>query len=547
MNINRNFTIKKHHFLLILFIIIIIANIIYILPKLNDSPVPSKWSVGIDWGRYYIVNNGIIYSSSEPTLTWQSNIKNYGSVDLLPKIYFALINIITGVDKFPDDLRFHYSFAWVGTLFLPLIIVYFYTYVSKQESKKINYLDFLLLYLFAMFPLASSLDPVSGNTNGSGIARAFFTFVLIMFLIIFSEGKKNSKRMIVFILLLISFFNYYHTWIYYIMIYFVSIFLITASKKKEQYIISLTTLGIVLFLTTAIYYNIKLFEEPITLIRFFPKILENFPAVLYTAKVNSKYLGYESFNSGYSYLQFINSILIILICTAYFYIYTKLRKPKCYENMLFYYLIAQVGIALGLFIWDGLLGIYSRIFESLVYITMLFSAYILVKSTINMKYIIRCILLLSVLIATTSYLYPPAESNWQLTDEEFTGIKFAGNHIPNNSYIFSDFRLGTPLIYFNQLGITTIDSLYDSPNITENILSKCYYNVLKPESILDTVINSKSYFVLISSRQTNVYLIDPSLTRFKKASSDFQEKWNNEEGFSKVYSSKYVEIFNRNA
>lgn len=543
----NNFSITRHHFVLLILLLIIIGNLIYIYPKLGDSPVPSKWSVGIDWGRHTILDTGHIYTNNDETaLTWQSNIINYGSVDLLPKIYFAIINLVTGTVTFPDDLKFHHAFPWVGTLLLPIIIMYFYKYVSKEESRDISYLDCSLLFLFVMFPLASSLDPVSGNTNGSGIARALFTFILSILLIIFNEKKKNSLNVLLFIVLLISFFNYYHTWIYYLLIYLISILIISAFRKNERYIASLAILGIVLFFSTAIYYNFQILQEPLTLIKFFPQILENFPSVLYTAKVNSEYLGYQTFNSMYSYLQVINSILIMGISMIYFYTYVKQKNPKSYENILFYYLIAQAGIGVGLFIWDGVLGIYSRIFESLVYITMLFSAYLLIKSDNRLKNVIRCMLLLAAIITVFSYLSPPVESNWQLTDEEFIGIKFAGEQIPNDSYIFADFRLGTPLIYFNQLGIVTIDSLYNLPNVTDEILLKCYYRVSEPETILDEVINSDSYFFMTSFHQTEVYLIDPSLTRFKQANINYQEKWSHERAFCKIYSSEYVEIFARN-
>jgi len=190
--------------------------------------------------------------------------------------------------------------------------------------------------------------------------------------------------------------------------------------------------------------------------------------------------------------------------------------------------------------------VYSRAFESLIYVTLLFSAYLLNKCDFKLRNILRVILLISVFISVYSYLNQPVESNWELTKEEFRGLSFAGENIPNYSYVFSDFRLGTPLIYFNQQGIITIDGLHNLPNVTDDILCRCYYNVSKPEIILDSVIASDSYFVMISSHQTEVNVIDTSLTRFKKASLDFEEKWSQEKSFSKIYSSKSFELFARN-
>ena len=138
---------KIHHAVLLMIFFTIVGNIIYLYPKLDDSPVPSGWGTSIDWGRHYILRKGHIYEKGEETaLTWQSNTMSYGNADVLPKIYFAIINIVTGTTTFPSDLHLHYFLPWIGTLVLPIMGLFWYGHLSKKK-KGVNRLDYCLLFL----------------------------------------------------------------------------------------------------------------------------------------------------------------------------------------------------------------------------------------------------------------------------------------------------------------------------------------------------------------------------------------------------------------
>ena len=196
---------EKIHAILLIVLCIGIGNIIYFYPKSNFSPVPTQWGVGSGWGRYYIIEHGRIPEKVH-ALTWQSEIKNYATVDVLPKILASIVNIVTGTTTFPDNERFHYIFPWCGILFLPLVVLYFYRYISRKEGE-FSYIDCCLLYLFAMFPLASTIFSMSQNlNNGSSVTRVFFLLLLILLTILFVEKKKDVRRLSIFLFLLFPFF-----------------------------------------------------------------------------------------------------------------------------------------------------------------------------------------------------------------------------------------------------------------------------------------------------------------------------------------------------
>lgn len=537
---------KKAPLFLLLFLI---CNLIYLFPKVDYSPVPVEWSPGIDWGRYYIVNEGKIYQNEDNFLTWQSSLKNYGSEDILPKIYYAIINLVTGTTSFPNDLSLHYKLPWIGALLLPLIVLSLYYYLAKREHlTTLNSNDGILLYAFSSFPLMSTLSTVSGNTNGSALGRALFLLLLVSIIIIFDENKRNPQRVLVFLILCIATSCYYHTWSYYIIICLLVISFFTVSKNKEKFISSLLFSGIIIFISSSIYFNHKLLYEPVRVIHNFPSLFIDLNSVSYASKINSKYLGYDSFSSYHSYFQLIGSMLILLLCFIYVCKYISDKKSNCspiYNNILFYIIISEFIIGSLLFLWDGFLGLFSRFFESLVYVSMLISAYLLIKCEPRLKFYIRTILVLSILISISCYLVSPEELHWELTDEEFTGIEFSGKNIQNTSYIFSDFRLAPPLLYYGKLGIMTIDGTNDLPQTTEEILENCYYNVTKPETVFDKIIPSNDYYFLLSSHQTEVYLLDTSLKRFNQVPHETLNQWESQKQFNEIYDSKYFYLYKR--
>ncbi|MDI9394650.1 MAG: hypothetical protein QM426_04195 [Euryarchaeota archaeon] len=521
----------------------ILGSLLFISTRVDSFFIPNSWSAGIDWGRYYILNSGFIYKQTEfSKLTWQSNLIDYGSVDVLPNIYFAIINLITGTITFPFDYQFHFINPWLGTVFLPILIIYWYSFLCKKEQKVIDYPDLFLISLFSMFPLGSVLSVLSGNTNGSGMSRIIFLLILILLIITFDEEKKNPERVFILMMLFFVLFLSYHTWSYYLVIYLSVISILTFSNKNYRYMTSLCAFGIIVFLAFYIYYSTQNFNKTIYIVKHIPNILDNFISLSKTSLINPTYINIYSGSRIYIYARILNAILIFALCIAYLYVNRiHMRKNSTsYDKMLFYMFLSQIFVGFGLFIWDGFMGFYSRIFECAVYLSMLLSAFLLIKCTGKLKNFIRLILLCAVFLSITTYLHyvEPVGSY-----EEYKGIQFTGIHVPPTSYIFSDFR-GTSLIYFNQSGIVTIDSVNNDPQFTNEVLEKCFYNVSDPEVILDQKMGSRYYF-FASSSQSQKGLMDPSLIALNPASRDFQYKWSNLKKFNKLYSSRYFDLYNR--
>jgi len=263
---------KKHHAILLIILLIIVGNIIYLDHKMEYSPVPTEWGPGSGYGRYYIITHGKI-PKREHVLTWQSGIKNYATVDVLPKILAAEIAIVSGKTGFFESEEFHFIFPWPSLLFLPIIVLYFYTYAVRISNKKrrIDLVDSCLLFLFSIFPLYSILPSMSlGAAAANAVARGFFLFLLILIFKILIEKKTNLKIFGIFIISLFSFYYYHHTWSYYLIIFGVTLGIGVIFMREKRLRAGIMVLGIIIiFLLSALLYNLQLSEEPSRLIKDF--------------------------------------------------------------------------------------------------------------------------------------------------------------------------------------------------------------------------------------------------------------------------------------
>lgn len=323
-------------------------------------------------------------------------------------------------------------------------------------------------------------------------------------------------------------------------------------NKEDRYYISLLVIGIVIFISISIYYNIHLLNESTRLLKYFPEMIADLSSILpwSVSGVEDDLVGYKPLNNIYGYIQILISLFLVLVVIIFLLNFYVRKKKKYsvlrYEKMVVYFVLAHViGVGLGLFIWDGFSGILARFFEGWVYIAILSSGCILTLGSKRIVKITRIVMVGIMCLTIVSYFIQPKELDRSLTREEFIGLRFTGEKVNINSYIFSDFRLVMPLLYFDQRGLIDIDYRHRNGEDVQEILERCYYSGLNPHLILDKVIGHKQYYVATSERQSKVVISDSSYVNFKPASSNFQEQFAIQNTFNRVYDSKLYNLFYR--
>jgi len=517
---------------------ILICLAVYIFPNRGDSSYPVGWGAAIDWGRYFIVQNGTTYDSTTHG-TIIADMKNYGAEETLPKIHFAMVNIVTGTVTFPEGIQLFDYVPWVGLLVIPVFMLSWHRRVARSRGQY-NQLDSFFVLLYSLFPTASVIALFSGNTNASIPARAFFiTLLYLTAIITIQKGtKKPTGLIIVFLTCQPLFFFYYHTWSYYYILY---IFVLGGYLLLNQRFRTALTLPIfagVCFLASALYLNSMFLKEFVMALLGLPVILSNLFTSSSTSKhhINPRYLDQSTVNTLYNDITTASIILLGVLCLLFAGVYLvdwRDRGQDDYGTILVIFSVGQLAVGGALFAWGGLEMVLNRIFSALIILSMFYLGYIFATNRRYLKQATRGVVVLIVIASLSGYAVIP--HNPGLSSQEEIGIQYVGQNTAQSIGIFTDFRLGPPLLYYSHDNVKTFHAHNQKANTIEAIIDSMYYNVSNPEIVLDSVMDSRNYYVMTSERQHKFGIVGPTYTSYQPASKGFQSQWVSESAYNRVY------------
>lgn len=529
-----NMRISKYSYFLVF---IIVGILVRYLPNAGYPPIPTGYGVYVDWGTDYILKNGYIYKVGLFQTTIFGSGINYASLDVLGKVLAVEIALFTGISDLYTRNFFYQVFPWAGTLFIPLFFVLWYKKLSSNNKVPPNFYDMSLIFLVALFPTSNWIAQTSQGGHSGMIARGLTALLLILFVSILT--KKKSNIAIVYVILLISLQLMYHTWaLYHIIIVFSVIILLKMFKNEQFQIVNILYLNVALFVASTLYFNYDFFENYVT---YLTSIFES-SSTITTVISNGSY-------SYVNYLNLINNILIYFFIFLFFIyiaymVKTKNAELQEYETILIYYCISLIPVAIFVYLWGGFTALYGRMTQIGVIISFLVLSYLVTKLTGKCKLILRCLIIVTITLSIFTYAYSDYDSTYWLVDQEYESNLFVGHHMPKNTFIFSDFRLVSPLLYHNDFLIVGIDSQHNSLNDTSNLINSVYHgnDIKKAEECLYKRIGNDSYWLYTSKRQTLVGITD-YINNFEPASTNYTMQFEMSNSFDKIYTSKHVNIY----
>jgi hypothetical protein len=511
--------------------------------------VPVSWDSSIDFARYYIVqHNTILDPSTIHAQSYESGLQSAGAQDILPSIFFAAIGIVGGSTSFPQDIL-AFVFIPIGYLLLiPISTLAVYEICLKRSKRHFSSLDALILVSVSIFPIASLISQQIGNADGSILARGLFILIIALLLSVITDsgtrrGQTRKTKVALFLFLQIPFYMMYHTWAFYLLAVMIG-FLIFSLAVREFELARLSLFSVIAYGAVALYlYSQSLLAQPLL-------GLKSALGGETTLQDLTMFSSYSPLSSVYSYIQTINIALllfIILIFCVYFMLIRLKKRKAAKSELLIAFLVCDIFlVSFVLLTQGGIQLVLGRSMEFAFAVSLICAAFVLGSN--YKKYLSRSTEVAAVIIAilcVTSFLTAQTVKTVDLTQSEFAGIAFAGTNVQNNTAFFSDFRLATVLLYYNQSAIYANDQHLNNTSY-QNVMQMYYSNTSMPHLILDQVINGNlSYCVITSTHQTQVPLLDSGTIPLRPANADFQSNFINDRQFDRVYDSASVSIFYR--
>lgn len=557
---------KKIHVVLIILLAILLGILITINSYNSYVYIATKWDSGAAYGRFKIMTEGKLFLPKHlEKYSWQARITENGFYDPTSKILPAIISIICGETDIYDSEKLHSLFPWPLLIFVPTSSVFFYHLLRKNYNinnninNKSNYIYYALIFIFAIYPTSGNMFLLTyGAKAPNSVPRGFFILILILPLImLFSSRLGYNRQMqiklyLVFLLIFANYILLHHTWTYYLIFYlfggyiwYILLSCSTLRYKKTNYsnikrVIFLLISSLIIFLAVILFINTKLLFESIAIISIISSstLLSGIQLKIFQDDKIAPYIVFLP-TRIYLYSQIISSFLLIFIAILFLYYYFKYKFFKLNlhndnksilviaANLIISYHLIHFFISFIWLLYNGIIVTLMRFFEDYIYIIILSATILLSTPDKTLRKVVSTVLVASVIISNIGYLSYPAPYEPKLTEIEWNTIKFLGETLPSGVYLFSDFRLAPPLLYFDHMAIITIDYPH-YPIITIEILRNLYYtqnqnNIIKLINVLDEYIPRKPYCIFTSKSQEIFPIIDPQY-KFNPASSGFQNK-----------------------
>jgi hypothetical protein len=399
----------------------------------NILPIAGSWA-GAEESQYLtIVQYGHFTSLDQPAY----------------HILYAFIEIVA---IHSDNLLGKMSmYPYLNPLGLFFAIVNIILIMKKIFNNKVNNLSYLYISIIILYSIFYNYGYIY---NSYMIIHDPWFFIrlsivlLLMYFLIFKE-VKNYRYYIVITFLFSLVYLGYHTYAFY------SFFIITGVLILLYFINKLSKYFHLLVINFIIFFVIAIFLYGNLLMPFY--IIKNYTSGYQTfiEIVNLPLVGSIENTSIFRVLS-IFSILIylfILLYTFVIIIYLRLTKKKLSTLELFIlYFYVLAGVIALLFLLTSPFYLVGRALQpfELIYpfiFVYFFKSFIYKKDSKNLKRYIMLFLLIFC-IFTNFFLSVTYVQPLGITYPEYSGMTFAYTHLRNDYKIFSDFNLGTMIIYY---------------------------------------------------------------------------------------------------
>lgn len=558
-----------------------------------------SYSAWTDWTRFHIIKTGQISHELSPETLASARIGN-GMSDF-SILFIAILNIVTGTTKLKEGLYFLSILPIGGIVLVPSAV---FMWVRKTWGRHTDPVALGLILILSLFPSAAHIGRSSTALHYS--IYAIFIFALVLYLL--PWATDSNRRMVILFILIFTLFNLNHSIAHLPILFIPGVYIIgklgknTFGINANNYYISITTVLaiIAIFVLVDMQFNNRLRELAVQNFRLY---FGQPPArtVLATTRFSQNIQSYTTLGNIARVIRGTALIIYRSIYLFYIIIFCLLIFNNLFKNILnfiwfqsstgnskpgvngdvlgqylktttssdeepemmpymyiFYYILLFPVVLLTYYQYGGIGGGVVRTQAVGIFVAIPVFAYFL-NSKEWLERVTSSAIVLIVVLALIAYAFQTGfivslSSNREqetLIQSEESAIEFVGTEVPNHKYVFSDARLGPPLVYYNQMSLVMITKFH---NGWRSLLKAVYYNSRKtPSSAIMNASRQSQVRVDHSHRgiSENIYLLSSdrtsqlgvSLLDFRTQpppSQEFNEQYNSHH---RVYDSGPSQLF----
>lgn len=553
----RAFTIAQ---ILIIAAVLVLGIAVRVASQVDAVPEETGFGAYVDWGTYWLLRTNHLYHTGDVSREAGKSVAlmpyatgiSYGKQDIFAKTLNGTIARITGYDDLANRIRVQWLIPWAGAIFLPLSILILYASLHRPARPSLMDLaDRAVIALFATLPSAVLINQSTTGGYGDIVARGLmYTLISLLVLRALRQGKTTLPEAISFVIILAGFQLMYHTPVLYFLV-IAAVFVLATGLLSRR----LFTMGNVVFLALIaavaahLYINTDFFNDYLGLIK---------QAFGKAAPANTQPTLVSVFPDRSHWISYLNVLIlgatIALACLVLWRTVAVLRRHAWRDHgglhpdvVIGVLLMTALPLAPFLYGFQGLGAIYGRLGTVLPILVAMALGYLLATPTRRWeRYGIYLLVMLIAGASIVSFKLDFYNAVGTITPAEAQGNAYLASVAATDDLIFTDFRMGTPLLYRGLYGITGINSGYIPADQARALEQSVYGDGSGTAAIqaLDKAVSCRCYYLMTSEQQARIGVSDLGVL-FGRAAPTFQQKFISSEALDILYTNGEVNVFRR--
>ncbi|WP_142859558.1 hypothetical protein [Salinigranum halophilum] len=422
---------------------------------------------------------------------------------------YAIINIITGTSGSRSGIAFVRLVPFAGTLVIPALCLGWLSRVSIKNGSEMSLKHLFLILTFSLFPAESAIFIASNGYHPGGVALG----VLVGAFIIVGSIQRIYRRFILLSVFSAAIASQYHTFALVFVLLLSGTFILdqiyvklTGSTKRLVTWLEVMTFGVI-YTSIGTFANNRVFEI-VTRILFFTSPEGGGFDTVFINRFN------ESVTNIFTITRISTAISIVIafIILASFMLLVIENMTKRGLNFLrtrhirlaFLIVPAFIPMTVMLYLWGGFGPAITRTIYVGIWFVVLAAAILLVEGSTSVE--LGTVVAIVLVVSTVGIAVASQESfgTAEISVQQSDSVKFSGEYIHSEDYIFSDSRLGLALLYESHQAIIAVRPSND-PDFTKR-LNSIYYNGTSSDGI-SSIKNISEAQTISQSEADDTYLL----------------------------------------
>ncbi len=444
----------------------------------ETSAVPTSYGVFVAWGADYIVRNGHFFTHTGDYFTHANPLVtsfNYASQDIFAHTFQAVLALVTGYTEPQERFELARVLLWAGVMLLPLVFIVWHTGLAQSQRIPTGW-SVAFVTLLVLFPTANLIKRTSIGYHSGTIATALLW--LILYLVLFRIPQERQGKIslrVATLLLVIGFQLYYHTFNIYFLTFLLGAWgiLVLIRREVSWPLLNLITFNVVAFVTSLMYLNGVFFKSYASLAK---RVLSSWEI----AQVNLTGLTAIQGRLATT-LNIVNTSTILLIVLTFVVLIAQKLRVTSLKNLpqglqvVLSLLVSVTLLVPMLMAWDGFRGTYARLSAIGPYAAMLLASCLYIYGSKGYKMAVTTFIGVIVVTAAISAKISDVYSASYLEVSEVAGAKFLSSSARSDTPVFTDLRLGPPVVLFGHDNVRGIEAMYRKRSDSERYLDAIYY------------------------------------------------------------------------